>query len=565
MKFARFAYGTFGFLAVGSLAWGCSSKTNDCDANKTCGPFGSSGASGDSGSPNSNGGKSGSESGGEGGASGEGGDSSNGGNAGSGGAACMPTASPDSAPCVIGDGFGLFVSLSGDDATGDGTEAHPLATVTQALTLTGPGKIDRIYVCATPNGNTTSYDEPDTLAIPDRVSIYGGFTCESGDWKYVNGTQAYIKPESAIGATIASAMNGVTLQDLRIDAQNAPDDGTGASSFGMIVNGSNNVVLTRVEIHAGKGGGGATAEDGATGTDGTGTAGVGVAGSCDVGASAPAGVAALGICGSNGGNGGVGAKGTVHQGGQDGFFGTPQENVDPPQVSNGGPGGTINGITHPGLAGTDGSVGLSGAPGTPAGSIGTLSASGYVPVSGGDGSPGYPGQGGGGGGASLGKAACVGASGGAGGMGGCGGDSGKGGSGGGASIALLSLESVLTLDSVTLVAGAGGAGGNGGKAHPGGLGAAGAAGGPANTSDGIGAGGKGGVGGLGGTGGSGAGGTGGPSFALAYDLKPMKLHAQTLTPGAGGAHGNGGHYGSDAANVGPDGTDGLAQAEFQQK
>jgi hypothetical protein len=254
MKFARFTYGTFGFLAAGSLAWGCSSKANDCDANKTCAPFGSSGTSGDSGSSNSNGGKSESGESGEGGASGVGGDSTVGGNAGSGGAACLGTASPDTAACVIGDSFGVFVSLAGDDTTGDGTEAHPLATVTQALTLTGPGKINRIYVCATANGGTTSYAEPDTLAIPDRVSIYGGFTCDAGNWQYVVGTQAYIKPQSPIGATITSATTGVTLQDLRIDAQNAAEDGTGASSFGMIVNASKNVVLTRVEIHAGKGG-----------------------------------------------------------------------------------------------------------------------------------------------------------------------------------------------------------------------------------------------------------------------------------------------------------------------
>jgi hypothetical protein len=45
---------------------------------------------------------------------------------------------------VIGDEYGLFVSLSGDDATGDGTEAKPLATVTKALSLTGPGKVNRV-------------------------------------------------------------------------------------------------------------------------------------------------------------------------------------------------------------------------------------------------------------------------------------------------------------------------------------------------------------------------------------------------------------------------------------
>jgi hypothetical protein len=130
----------------------------------------------------------------------------------------------------------------------------------------------------------------------------------------VNGTQAYIKPESTIGATIASAMNGVTLQDLRIDAQNASDDGTGASSFGMIVNGSNNVVLTQVEIHAGKGASGPAGSDGVAGMDGT-ASGVDQLGKKAICVTPPnsrdGGMSILPVCTSQGGAGGKGVVATT--------------------------------------------------------------------------------------------------------------------------------------------------------------------------------------------------------------------------------------------------------------
>lgn len=62
----------------------------------------------------------------------------------------------------------------GTMSQGDGTEANPFATVTKALTVTGPGEINRIYVCA------GDYVEPDTLNLPDRVAIYGGLSCDAG-------------------------------------------------------------------------------------------------------------------------------------------------------------------------------------------------------------------------------------------------------------------------------------------------------------------------------------------------------------------------------------------------
>jgi hypothetical protein len=568
MKFARFAYSTLGLITAGSLAWGCSSKSSDCAANKDCAAFGgvgTSGSAGKSGSSGTSGTSGGGDSGapsdaGQGGATGTSGGSA-GGNAGSGGAACVGSASPDTTDCVIGDDYGLFVSLSGDDSAGDGSEAHPLATVTKALSLTGPNKLNRIYVCATPTPTATAYAEPSTVVIPDRVSIYGGFTCDGGTWAYDTTVAAHLKPASPVGAQIDNAKNGVVLQDLRIDATAAPEDGTGASSFGMIVNASKGVVLTRVEIHAGKGGGGAAGADGLTGADGTlATADQnGKDASC---VSAPGSLEGgkwpTEVCGSQGGDGGKALKGTQASGARDGISGLPNG------LANNGAGSQSAGL--PGGTGQPGQPGTAGALGASAKGIGAFAATGYTTAGGGDGTKGQPGQGGGGGGASFGSANCVGASGAAGGMGGCGGDSGLGGKGGGASIALLSWSSTITLEASTFVATAGGSGGNGGKAHGGGAGAAGGSAGRGDTDNSIGVAGDGGKGGTGGNGGSGAGGTGGPSIALVYSgTEPKGVAGSTLTPGDGGALGTGGHLGLNSANWGPDGQKGLSQAEYEQK
>ncbi|MEO8904434.1 MAG: hypothetical protein ABI488_18835, partial [Polyangiaceae bacterium] len=151
MKLTSFTRGTLGVLVAGGIAWGCSSKSSDCTANKNCAEFdggaaGFSGTAGASGKSGSGGGAGSSGKGGgagvvtEGGSAGAdggvgGGSSGTSGNAGSSGAPCVGTSGPESAQCVIGDDYGVFVSLSGDDTLGDGTEAKPLATLTKALSL----------------------------------------------------------------------------------------------------------------------------------------------------------------------------------------------------------------------------------------------------------------------------------------------------------------------------------------------------------------------------------------------------------------------------------------------
>jgi hypothetical protein len=561
MKLKRFSIGTLGLLAVSGFAWSCSTKSDDCNQNLNCEPYdgvagiaGTAGGSGASGSSGTSG-KGGSMSAGTSSTSGSSGTTSEGGtdaSAGSGGAPvpeCDGTLSPDVDACVISDKYGVFVAPTGNDSTGDGTQAHPFATLTTALSHIEKLK-KHVYVCS------GEYTEPDMLKIPDRVSIYGRFSCD-GSWNYDSATSpAFLHVASPIGATIADAKTGVVIQDLRIDAADAPENGTGANSFGLMITNSLNITLKHVEIHAGKGGKGKDGADGASGLDGvaSGADQNGTAGSCSSPPASRVGPQSVPkICESQGGAGGTARVATDYAPTQDGASGYL---VSP---TNGGKGGDVLGQSaKPGQPGDNGVPGESGAS---ASMTGVFSKDGYMVASGGNGNPGKPGFGGGGGGASLGWAGsttCVGATGGAGGMGGCGGDPGGGGVGGGASVALLSWQSVVTLETCTLSASTGGAGGKGGTAHTGGAGKVGGAGGPPDAAHTVGTGGNGGNGGYGGNGGSGAGGTGGPSIALVYDgTAPTRLGASVLTfASTAAAGGKGGTLGAVSA---PDGTKGLTQ------
>lgn len=557
MKLKRLSIGSLGLLAVSGFAWSCSSKSEDCNANLNCAPYagevgysgasGAASASGASGTSNVTGGMSG-NGGNSSGGYGNGGDGGADAAAGSGGAApppCDGTLSPEQDSCVISDEYGVFVGPTGMDATADGTQAHPYASVTAALAHID--KIKHVYVC------TGDYSEPDTLQIPDRVSIYGGFTCDAGTWKYDSPVPAHLLSSSPIGALITDAKVGVVIQDLRLDAANALEDGTGANSFGLMVSGSQGVMLKRVEIRAGKGGKGGNGVDGATGVDGiaSGDAQNGVAGTCTNPPSLTDGPHAVPKrqCGSEGGNGGAARVATDYAASQDGGSGylvTP---------SNGGKGGDVFGQSGGRGGDGDGTLSVQGEAGQAASPLGTFSATGYKVASGGSGVAGRAGQGGGGGGASLGSAACIGATGGAGGMGGCGGDPGTGGTGGGASVALLSWQSTVSLDSCKLTANTAGAGGDGGKGHAGGAGKTGGLGGPKVGN--VGKGGNGGDGADGADGGNGAGGSGGPSIALVYDGPPvtqitpaiLSFSASPAAAGRGGAFGK----------IAPDGSKGLTQ------
>jgi len=472
---------------------------------------------------------------------------------------CDGNADPATTACVIADGYGTFVAPYGNDDNGDGTQAKPFATVTKALSAVALQKRARIYVCA------AEYSEPDTITPLDGSSIFGGFSCDAGTWAYDAPVKALLTVESPVGAIIDSAKRGVTLEDVRLDAADAPQNDTGASSFGLVVNASKAVALVRAEFHAGKGASGrpgvtpevpmapvsTSEQDGRTA-------------SClpqVVPTAAVGGAAAASKCGI-GGRGGIG-YGTFDR---SGASGTPTTNLVSVPQPNGGAAATA--ADPNGTPGRMGSVGLDGGAGKfglAAASVGSFGPAGYIGAAGGNGASGGAGQGGGGGGASLafdfGGKTCTGAGGGGGGAGGCGGSGGTGGGGGGASVGMLSWNSEVTLDAVVLVAKAGGAGSKGGAGLAGSIGSEGGNGG-GGTGDGVVAGGHGGHGGIGGAGGPGAGGTGGPSLGLVYKgMEPSGVSGSMLTPGTGGALGLGG-LDSTGGTSAPNGAQGMAAPKF---
>ena len=550
MKFKRLSFGTFGLLAVGGLVGGCSGKAEDCNANKSCGHYG--GAAGSSAAGASGVGASG----GHGGMSGGSGANGASGAAGTGGGtpACDPNANPAAEACVISSKYGLFVAPDGSD-TGNGTKEKPFASLSKALEVAGAGALKRIYVCAAP------YSESETLVIPNRVEIYGGFAC--GVWSYaVNANQkAFITSSKSVAAMIDSANLGVILQDVRIDASDAPANNPSSSSFGLMINDST-ALLERVEIRAGKATAGKDGDVGTAGKGGDDPVAVqnGTAVFCGAGV-AKGGVASIvSACSSVGGDGGKGYMDSVSGSGAPG---TPLTNLHPPGVVNGGAGASQVGSSFAGKNGDPGFQGISGTNGAVAPNVGTFDVNGYAVASGGDGANGYPGQGGGGGGASLGNGMCTGASGGAGGMGGCAGHFGTGGTGGGASVAVLSWNSAVTIDGSIFAASAGGAGGKGAAGGGGGAGKKGGNGGLGNGA--IGNAGNGGYGGYGGRGGSGAGGSGGPSIALFYSgSAPILMNAPTLTASAAqAAKGVGGQVDlADPDSKAPDGSVGITAAMY---
>jgi hypothetical protein len=454
----------------------------------------------------------------------------------------------------------VFVSAKdGDDSNGDGSRDKPFASIAAGLAA---AKIDgkKVLACATGGAYAESIVVSADL---DGASLHGGFDCD--DWSHDAATKTVIESPTATAFAAHGLSLGLVLEDFEVRAA----DGTSAGepSFALVAVGSQNVVLRRVALIAGNGADGADGAAGDPGADGA-TAGAdqnGKNASCDslvppntapgsqLGGAWPAASA----CASRGGAGGGATKAGA---GSAGSAGTPDSNVTPAGLDNGGAAESSVGQTgEPGASGAHGNAGNNGV----AAPAGGFTESGFVAGDGLDGVSGFPGQGGGGGGATAGPgglSACVGASGGAGGMGGCGGGGGRGGGGGGASVALLAWLSDVTLEDATLTAGNGGAGGKGGDGGEGGDGKPGATGGQGTAS--VAAAGSGGLGGNGGPGGSGAGGSGGPSHALVWHAaEPTRAGSVTLTEGIGGTKGSGGSVGG--ASPAPDGLDGAASAEHE--
>ena len=495
-----------GILSGGLLGLvGCGSA-DGCEQRLTCpGPDDS-----DSGAGGGSGGAGGGATGGSGGVSGSG----TGGDAGptdaqppdaqpEAPAPCDETLSPAEDSCVISDSVGVFVSPTGSDDTGDGTQAAPYATLAKAIEeATIQSK--RVYVCA-----DGEFSEDLTIDAP--LEIFGGFDCTT--WAWEDATRATLRSPSTTALRVEDA-TGVEITNLAIHSADAADPGE--SSAGVFAVNST-VALTNSLVSAGKGADGAdgtvntvTFPDKATlsgnpaGAPAAGNGGAAKACSCPIGPD------------SSGGGGG-----NAQLGGQGGGVGGPD--------LGGGTAGVANQACNSGGGGGDGAAGRDGLPGPGPDSDGALSpTSGFVPADGNPGSRGGPGQGGGGGRSD---------DAGAGGGGGCGGCPGAGalpGRGAGASAAIVAIDSSVTVSGGELRSGDGGKGGAGLAGQPGQP--EGGAGGLQEVG-----GCSGGAGGPGGDGAASGGGGGGHSVgALWTGTAPTLAGDPTLTFGTAGIGGDGG-------------------------
>ena len=453
---------------------------------------------------------------------------------------------PSGDPCVVADGYGVFVSPAGSDSSpGDGSKEHPFATVGHAMDQAVTGA-KRVYACG-----TFSAEQLVVGSTRDGVTVYGGFDCTS--WAYSPSTPTKMAPTAAgFALQVNGTTIGVTFEDFEFDAIAAPSglatSAPGASSMAVIVNSSAGVVFRRVKFSAGAGQPGAKGVDGSNSWTGTAATGSPASGT----------TAGQGITCSCGGTGGQGGSAGAFNAGTDQFSaGGNGQDGTPLGTTNLGAGIQQIGAGNTCTAGDPNGVsaGGNGAGGSGGAGVGSLAfPQGWSNASvGGAGADGTVGQGGGGGGGYF---YVVGAipdgAGGGGGGGGCGGAHGTGGYAGGSSIPLVMLGSTVTLDSCILTAAAGGAGG------PGGNGLGGQPGGGGGSGSGTGSC-AGGAGGQGGTAGAGGGGVGGDSIAVAYS-GTAPTHVGTVTENVAPAASGGSPGGGNSTAI-SQGNPGLSVAE----
>ncbi|HET8958799.1 hypothetical protein [Nocardioides sp.] len=347
----------------------------------------------------------------------------------------------------------IFVSaVDGNDA-GTGTRLNPLRTVTAGVNAAAPAHKD-VYVA----GGTY----PETVALADDVSVYGGFALGFGS----RSTAEVTKIAGSGGpAALAVGDTGVVLQQLTLQGR---PDGSG-NSYGLraVTEGvaPSQVALENVTATADAAGAPVNGSNGGTGLVGGGGLGsAGGSGGCGAGIQGQLGVV-LGGVGAHGANGANGS-----------FVAQAGPTWTRVQAQNGGFGGSGAG-GQGGRGGTGASDGFG------------------LPVCGGQG--------------------------GTGGRGGMGGTPGTGGVGGGGSFAVYAYNSSIVAIGSTLTAGNGGDGGFGGIGGSGGAGTPGSSGLPGACSTVIfmgttcaSPGSQGQTGFHGGYGGNGGGGVGGPSAGV---------------------------------------------------
>ncbi len=159
---------------------------------------------------------------------------------------------------MVSESYGVFVSASGSDASGDGTRAHPYGTLGHAMDKAELGGAKRVYAC----GSAGSYAENVVVSAStgrDGLHVYGGLDCTTtpGTWVYSASQLATVAPATGYALQVTGLSVGVTFEDFAFEAASAPStppsSGAGASSIAVVISGSTGVVLTRGRIVAGDG------------------------------------------------------------------------------------------------------------------------------------------------------------------------------------------------------------------------------------------------------------------------------------------------------------------------
>src|SRR5207253_11509812 len=188
---------------------------------------------------------------------------------------------PDLQPCLVNDGYGVFVAPidgGGVNSPACGSQDAPCATINLAVTAASVLAKFRIFVC---RGSFT-----EAVQLPG-MSLYGGFDCPSdgGAWTYADASSQLTGPVNQIALTLTEAGAGsFDVDDFVItapDAAGTDDAGNGNSSIAVLVNGET-VTFRRCVITAGNGANGANGVTGVNYEGGVAEAG-GSAGSLDGG------------------------------------------------------------------------------------------------------------------------------------------------------------------------------------------------------------------------------------------------------------------------------------------
>jgi len=449
----------------------------------------------------------------------------------------------------------VYVSAATGNDANPGTASLPVATLAQALTMTG-GTRNAIWMSA---GN---YTQGSIVNLSNGLMIEGSYAVAGSVWtksttQTTSITFSGVETIAGVRHRIAFKADGVSdwqLKDLTITTTSitgTDPSNRGSSNYGIWVNNSSNYTISRCNLTIGNASAGANGTVGANGLNGS-NGSQGGSGSCDGnytccfgsetapgGNGGAGGQGAVGIAGGaansstsnnnpgaagtgrNGGGGGAGGKGGGFSGGNNAVAGSAGGGSASQGANNGTGNPGAEGTT--GGDGTNGANGLNGASGNTgtAGPLGANVGGYYIPGSqagtGTDGTGGQGGAGGGGGGRQNGTFVNAGpGNGGAGGGGGGqGATGGTGGFGGGAVFGIYTTSSLVGANIIQNTINLGTAG-NGGIGGFGGVGGNGGIGGPRNTTctSEIGEGGAGGNGGNGGNGGQGGIGANGISSQL---------------------------------------------------